>query len=139
MKTLLPSRETSGLVDFLNRFLGNARPFVFGLQVIEHHDALTLPVAVELNPTDLVRLVTATEQLQSEESPVSPGQVLQLGEIVEARVIQRERIRAEFRPLVPNLLAQVQHALLDRVDRQFAAVDPGPAPAEFLCDSQSRA
>ena len=48
-------------MNLLNCILCDSGVFVFGLHVIEHHDAGALSVAVEVNAVDPVRLITALE------------------------------------------------------------------------------
>ena len=84
-------------------------------------------------------LVSAPEKLERKEAPVGPGELPECGEIVQARVVERERFGRERLAPIADLRAQVEHALLDSVDRQLAAVYTDPAAAQLLGDSEGGA
>src|SRR5207302_10738205 len=82
--------------------------------------------------TDLVRLVPALEQLQRKESPRFPRQFLQLREVVQTSVVERERFRFKLRAFIASLLMQIQHSLLHRVNGKLTTINPDPAATQLL-------
>src|SRR6202030_3345068 len=82
----------------------------------------------------------AFEEAQGEEPPLAPREVPQFTEVVEPRVVEREGLRLQRSPLVPDLAPEREHTFLDRVDRELAAVDGDPSPTELLrhCTRRTR-
>src|SRR5207245_1475858 len=89
---------TDGFMNFLQRFLGKSRARI--LRMIKHEHTGALEVAIKMDTADLVRVIAALKQLQSEEPPRRPGQFLKFGEVVQARVEQSERFGFDLRPFV---------------------------------------
>ena len=129
-------RHSDSLVDLLNGLLADRRVLV--REMVKHHHVRTLAKTIERDAANLVRFIATLEQLQREESPVLPREFAELREIVQAGVVKNERLGFELCTLVANLLTEVQHALLDRVDCQLATVDPNPAPAQLFSHHTGR-
>ena len=70
------------------RVLVNSTPGLLVMFVDE--DAMSSALAVQLHPTDRVRLVPALKEPKRKEAPIRPRELLEGGKVVESGVVKRE-------------------------------------------------